>query len=91
MFSKNSRYATVETLTHLDEAGREIRHKAIRFIDTPAATARHRVREHERLDHLAHRYYRDPERFWRIADGNLALWPPDLTADPGRELAIPPA
>ena len=43
----------------------------------------------ERLDHIAQRFYRDPERFWRIADANRAMWPDDLVAEPGRTIRIP--
>ena len=45
----------------------------------------------ERLDHIAQRVYQDPEIFWRICDANLALWPPDLVAEPGRIIKVPPA
>ena len=32
----------------------------------------------ERLDLIAWQHFRDPLRFWRICDANLALWPDDL-------------
>jgi hypothetical protein len=43
----------------------------------------------ERLDHLAHRYYRDPLRFWRIADASEHLDPLDIVI-PGARVVIPP-
>jgi len=91
MFFKGSRYAAVGEAQITDRTGRTIRYKLVRIIpDAPAAVA-HLVHEGERLDHLAHRYYRDAERFWRICDANRADWPPDLVAVVGRRLLIPPA
>jgi hypothetical protein len=43
----------------------------------------------QRLDHIAWLHYRDPLRYWRICDGNDALWPDDLL-EPGAILRIPP-
>ena len=91
MFFKGSRYANVPTLEIADEEGRARRYKALRFIpDTPARLG-HKLADEERLDHVAHRYYADAERFWRICDANLATWPGDLESGPGRILLIPPA
>ncbi|MEL6343780.1 MAG: hypothetical protein AAFV53_11655 [Myxococcota bacterium] len=42
-----------------------------------------------RLDHLAERYYRDPRRFWRIADASDHLDPFDIV-EAGEPLLIPP-
>ena len=91
MFFKGSRYATVGEGQITDSKGREIRYKKIRFIPETAAQMGHVVSQGERLDHIAHRYYQDPERFWRICDANRAMWPPDLMAEIGRTIAIPRA
>ena len=78
MFFKGSRYENVPNTTYVDAGGREIHYKTTRFIaDTPAVTG-YRVVAGERLDHIAWRHFRDPERFWRICDANRALWPDDL-------------
>jgi nucleoid-associated protein YgaU len=61
----------------------------IRFIPPTPASFRHTVRQNERLDLLAFRFYRDPERFWLIADANDAMDPEDLL-EPGLQLRIPP-
>jgi hypothetical protein len=91
VFFKGSRYEKVETDTMTDREGRAVAFKKTRLIpDTPAELA-HRVAPPERLDHIAHRYYRDAERFWRICDSNVAMWPDDLTSEPGRRIAIPRA
>jgi hypothetical protein len=91
MFFKGSRYETIATATHTDSAGRARRYKLIRFIPPTPAEAGHRVDDMERLDHIADRYYRDSERYWRICDANEALWPPDLVSVPDRIIRIPPS
>jgi hypothetical protein len=87
---KGSRYAAVPQATRVDERGREVRYVRVRLIPETRAVAGHRVLAHDRLDLLAHRYYRDPERFWRICDANRALWPDDLLVE-GEILGIPPS
>jgi hypothetical protein len=49
------------------------------------------VTQDERLDNIAFLAYREPDRFWRICDANLAMWPADLVADVGDRILIPPA
>ncbi|MEQ1892526.1 MAG: hypothetical protein ABL998_08305 [Planctomycetota bacterium] len=60
-----------------------------RFIGKATPKLAHKVTPQERVDHLAQRYYRAPERFWRICDANLVPWPPDLVAEPGAVIHIP--
>ena len=91
MFFRGSRYANVGEDQITDGKGRVISYKKIRFIPPAQAQMAHIVNQGERLDHIAHRYYRDPERFWRICDANLALWPDDLVAEAGRTILIPPS
>ena len=91
MFFKGSRYAKTGDLTWTSPDGREVRYKKIRFIPAANATTGHIVHRGERLDHISNRYYRDPERFWRIADANVAMWPDELIEEAGRTILIPPA
>jgi hypothetical protein len=91
VFQEESRYSTVGEAEITDQDGQTVRYKRIRFIPPTNARFHHVINEGERLDHLAYRYYRDPERFWRICDANEAMWPPDLTDEAGRRIAIPPA
>ena len=91
MFFQGSRYARVGELEITDRKGRTIRYKNVRFIPVVEARLGHTVTQSERLDHIAQRFYNDPERFWRICDANLALWPDDLIAEPGETILIPPA
>lgn len=89
MFTKNSRYAKVENATAVDARGRTVTYKQTRFIAPAPARQGHIIAEGERLDHIAHYYYKDAGRFWRICDANAALWPADLAADVGRKINIP--
>jgi hypothetical protein len=91
MLFAGSRYQDVATDSITQADGRIVRFLKTRFIpDTPARAAVV-VNQGERRDHIAQRVYDDPEVFWRICDANGALWPPDLVAEPGRRLAVPPA
>ena len=89
MFFKGSRYESVENHEIKDADGRIILYKNTRFTPRHRTAEAHTVREGERLDHIAHSHYRDPERFWAICDANLAMWPDDLVANPGRRILIP--
>lgn len=91
MFFQGSRYEGIETDELIDGNGRVVPFKKVRFIPETHARLGHLVRQDERLDHIAHRYYRDPERFWRICDANRTMRPDDLTAQPGRTILIPPS
>lgn len=91
MFFKGSRYQFVGETEWVDPRGRRVRHKRIRFVEESVADFAHRVEQGERLDLIAHEYYRDPERFWRICDVNRTFWPDDLVAEPGRTILIPPS
>jgi hypothetical protein len=91
MFFKGSRYIGVEEATLTGDDGREVRYVKTRFIAPTPGRFGHALSEGERLDHLAYRYYRDAERFWRICDANATLWPDDLVEEAGRTIVIPPS
>lgn len=91
MFFRGSRYEKVGELQLTDRKGRIIRYKNVRFIPETRARLGHIVNQSERLDHISQRFYSDPERFWRICDANLALWPDDLVAEAGKTILIPPS
>ena len=69
--------------------GRQHAALAIRFLPPTAASYSHLVGGEDRLDLLAHRFYGDPERFWRIADANPTMDPEDLL-EVGSRILIPP-
>jgi len=89
VFFIGSRYEKVESHQITDDDGRVIRYKKVRFIPVTRAKMGHMVVQGDRLDNIAHRYYRDPERFWRICDANSAMWPDDLIAEAGKIILIP--
>jgi hypothetical protein len=91
MFFKGSRYIGVEEATLTGDDGRELRYVKTRFIPHTPGRSGHALSGGERLDHLAWRYYRDAERFWRICDANATLWPEDLVEETGRTIVIPPS
>ena len=91
MFRKDSRYNRVKDAQITDNKGRTVTYKSIRFIPPTSPRRGHIITEGERLDHIAHFYYKDARRFWRICDANAAMWPDDLADDIGRKIRIPAA
>jgi hypothetical protein len=90
MFFKGSRYEHVSEYEIKDNKGRMIRYKGVRPIPTTKTQHIHQVRQGESLGLIAHAYFRDPERFWRICDANREMWPDDLVVQTGRRIRIPP-
>ena len=89
MFQRTSRYANVPVDT-LEVGGREVRYVKARAVpETGPQQTVHVVGEGERPDQLAYRYYRDPERFWRLCDANRVMWPDDLVGEVGRVIIVP--
>jgi hypothetical protein len=86
---KGSRYANVATYQTTDVNGEPVTALKIRFIPPTPAGYFHTYTTDERLDLIAYRFYRAPEKFWLIADANTEVDPEDLL-EPGRRLAIPP-
>jgi len=90
MFFKGSRYEKVESYRFRRIDGSEVSIKKKRRIPEPKARLIHTVQEGERTDTLAHRYYRDPLKFWKLADGNSEMNPEALLGEPGRQILVPP-
>ena len=89
MIFKGSRYEKTGTSTLTDATGRTITALNIRFIPTTPAGFLYTFTADQRLDLLAYQFYRNPEKFWLIADANTEMDPEDLL-EPGRQLLIPP-
>ena len=49
----------------------------------------YQVREGDRLDTLAHKFFHDPRKWWLIADANPDAMTPEELLIPGRQLRIP--
>jgi nucleoid-associated protein YgaU len=86
---KGSRYAGVGVYQAIDADGRAVGALKIRPIPPTPAGYLHTFKAGERLDTLAYNFYRNPEKWWLIADANPAMDPEDLL-EPGRQLHIPP-
>ena len=89
-FPPNSRYQATGVAVYARPDGRSVAYLRRRFVPPPerfATVGEHTVREGERVDHLAARFFGDPELFWRLADANVALRPRALET-PGRRLRI---
>ena len=67
MIFKGSRYEKTPVLRLTKPTGEVIAYLATRFIPPTPAGFYHTVQSHERLDLLAFQFYRNPEKFWRIA------------------------
>ncbi|MBE7451076.1 MAG: hypothetical protein HS111_19935 [Kofleriaceae bacterium] len=89
MIDRRSRYARTPTVERTAADGETRVLVDLREVPTPAASHVHAVAPGERLDHLAERYYRDPRRYWRIADASDELDPFELV-HAGEPLPIPP-
>lgn len=89
MIFRGSRYASVGIYQTVDANGETVTALKTRFIPPTLAGYFHTFTADERLDLIAYRFYRNPEKFWLIADANAEMDPEDLL-EPGRKLAIPP-
>lgn len=89
MIFKGSRYANIATYQATAAAGNTVSALKTRFIPATPAGFLHTFTSDERLDIVAYKFYRNPEKFWLIADANTEMDPEDLL-EPGRQLAIPP-
>ena len=79
MFGKGSRYRKVPESSPVDARGERQRGKELRVIPRTTGRFTHTVREGERLDLLAFKYYGDPTRWWQICDANPEEpYPPNL-------------
>jgi hypothetical protein len=90
-FPPGSRYAGIGTDVY--DAGGEhpIAYLRRRFVPHPrrlATIGQHAVAAGERTDHIAYERLGDPELFWRLCDGNRAVFAEDLVREPGRRLRI---
>ncbi|HEX5870554.1 MAG TPA: hypothetical protein VFY65_09070 [Longimicrobium sp.] len=92
MFEHTSRYYNLETALHTLPDGREVAYVRRRFVppgSSHALLAEVRVAQGDRLDLITGRTLGDALQFWRVADANDAMHPPELVAEPGRLLRIP--
>ncbi len=89
MIDRRSRYARTPSATFVDATGESLTLISLREIPSVPAVFAHGAVDGDRLDLLAHRYYRDARKGWRIADGADALDPWDVVV-PGQPVRVPP-
>ena len=80
VFDRLSRYVKPPLLPY---EARDLRGRKVLALPTPEppvefSVGRHVKKQHQRLDHLAAAYLKDPNGFWRIAVVNGAVLPDSL-------------
>ncbi|MBD1836289.1 hypothetical protein H6F61_27305 [Cyanobacteria bacterium FACHB-472] len=70
MFFKNSRYRKLPDEVTVDGKGRRLTSKSLRLLPEVTGIFLHTIEDGDRLDHLAHKYYNQPRKWWRICDAN---------------------
>lgn len=92
-FGPASRYAGVVIVryqpTAADPGVPYVRRRFVPRLSEIAINVTHTVSAGDRIDLLAAHYLGDVELHWRIADANPASDMLELTAEPGRRIAIP--
>jgi nucleoid-associated protein YgaU len=88
MFAKNSRYYAIETVEATSPAGETV--QAVKLRRLPATSGQPlTVKDGDQLDVLSEQRYRDPTRFWNIADANTELEANTLVEKAGRVIQMP--
>lgn len=88
MFLKNSRYNNTPMVIARDANGREVQALGLRKLPQTRGE-RTQIHDHDQLDVMSHRRYRDGTRFWHIADANSDLEANNLVAETGRYINVP--
>jgi hypothetical protein len=86
-FPTDSRYYGSSTLTYTTPDGQTMSYLARRFVPQPGppnftTVAQHMVRQGDRLDLIAVKYFGNPLIFWLICDANGAIEPNELVQKP---------
>ena len=92
MFEPTSRYYSLDTGEFKTPDGRVIAYKRRRFLPDGGkmqTLVEVVVTQGDRLDLITARTLGDPEQFWRVCDANNAMYPRDLTEEPGRRVRVP--
>jgi len=89
MFFDGSRYLRVTDYTLDAGDGSQRKLKATREPLQTQTALTYQVREGDRLDLLAYKFYRNPRKWWLIADANPDCIAPEQLLTPGRMLIIP--
>jgi len=76
MFSKISRYKKLSDVVTTDARGRTLPSRCLRLLPEVRGTFLHTLEQEDRLDHLAYKYYQQPQKWWRICDANSEFMSP---------------
>lgn len=88
MFLKNSRYNSTPTVIARDGSGRDVQAVTLRRLPVTDGEST-QVHDHDQLDVMSQRRYRDGTQFWHIADANSDLEANRLVAVSGRRINVP--
>ncbi|MCE9672843.1 tail protein X [Myxococcus stipitatus] len=86
---QGSRYTGTEVIEPINGQGEHPRVLAPRRIAPPPGVLEYVVLEGERLDHLAHRFYGDPKKYWLLLDANPGVLNPFELLRPGQRIRVP--
>ncbi len=74
VFDRKSRYLKHASLAMCaDRHGRAVTYVTPAEVPAETELGQHRLRQGQRLDHMANHYLNDPAGFWRIAEINDAM------------------
>ena len=90
MFLKNSRYFGLATVVARDRSGREVVAVKLRRLPPTGGEPR-TIAGHDQLDVICDVQYRDPTRYWHIADANSELEANVLVRVTARVITVPKA
>ncbi len=74
VFDPKSRYVKHSKVSHAtDRRGRQVAYVIPALVPPQTEMGQHRLRQGQRLDHLASHYLNNPAGFWRVAEINDAM------------------
>jgi hypothetical protein len=88
MFAEDSRYAQQKIINVTLKNGETVSAVKLRKLKVLKGKP-YEVKQNERLDLLAYKQYKSPQRFWYIADANTELDAGDLVKEIKRNILLP--
>ncbi|MCD4724442.1 MAG: hypothetical protein K8R63_06320 [Bacteroidales bacterium] len=87
MFDSKSRYHKLETYVVTDHRGRSVNVVPVPSPPGDTMLGIHKMRQGQKIDHLAQKYLENPAGYWRICEINDVMLPESLTE--AQEIKIP--
>ena len=87
MFERKSRYYKLENYKATDHSGRVVKVVPVPPHPDDTMLGIHKMRQGQRVDHLAQKYLDNPAGFWRICEINDVMLPESLSE--AQEIIIP--